>query len=283
MASYRKKSIKSKINRIKPKKSILKRLWFWVLILILILISTVLYFILFYPDIQIRNIIISGSQKVSAKDMEDFISKDINIKIFKIGGWEIDSKSIFLVNKNKINKDILDNFFVIEKVITTKNYPQSLSLAVTDKKPVGAFCNSNSGCFYIDQNGVIFEKLSAVPSGVLIVRQIDGSNQISAGETVVAQNIINAISKIQKNLKDNFQIDLKEAVINNSLRLNITTGENWKIYFDLTASSNIDSQIIKLDSLLNEEIYQTSRDNLYYIDLRPKDRAIVCDNMECGI
>jgi hypothetical protein len=105
---------------------------------------------------------------------------------------------------------------------------------------------------------------------------------VFTGEDVVAQNIINAISKIQKSLKDNFQIDLKEALVASSVRLNVTTSENWQIYFDLSPESDINLQLTKLNLLLNGGMSADSRKNLRYIDLRPQDRAIICDNKTCG-
>jgi len=104
-----------------------------------------------------------------------------------------------------------------------------------------------------------------------IITQTLNSNDIFTGESVVDRNVISAISKIEKNLKDNFQIDIKEALVSNPLRLDIKTNENWQIYFDLNSDTNL--QIIKLNSLLKNEISQTSRASLQYIDLRFKDRA----------
>ena len=114
------------------------------------------------------------------------------------------------------------------------------------------------------------------------MRQAINDKQVFTGENVVAQNMMDAIYKIQKSLKDNFQINLLEALISTPVRLDIKTGENWQIYFDLDARANIDSQIEKLNLLLNSDHLATSRKNLKYIDLRPKDRAVVCDNSTCG-
>jgi hypothetical protein len=90
------------------------------------------------------------------------------------------------------------------------------------------------------------------------------------------------IYKIQKLLKDNFQIDLKEVALTSPIRLNVITQENWKVYFHIEENLNIDSQLVKLNLLLDGGISDLSRSNLRYIDLRPEDRAIVCDNNTCG-
>ena len=114
--SYRKKHIKNKIHRIKPKKSIFKKLWFWIVFLVLLIILSVLYLVFFYSGFQLKNIVISGNQKVSNKDIESLVFNDVNNKILGI----IDYKSIFLINNDKINKDILEKFPVIEKITINK-------------------------------------------------------------------------------------------------------------------------------------------------------------------
>lgn len=160
--------------------------------------------------------------------------------------------------------------------------PQTLILNITERKPLGVFCNASDQCFSIDYNGVIFESVATVSGDATIVRQAFSDSQVFIGEQVIEQNIINAIFKIQKSLKDNFQIGLKEVSVASPLRLNIKTNENWQIYFDLSPEADINSQIIKLNILLNGGISATDRKSLRYIDLRPKDRAIVCDNKVCG-
>ena len=277
MASYRKKHIKGKIHRIKPKKSIFRRLWFWIIFLFLIIVFSVFYFAFFYSGVQIKNVVISGNEKVAGSDIENLISTDINNKILGL----FDSKSIFLVNPDRINKDILEKFPEIEKLTINKKLPQTLILNVTERKSVGIYCQTNNICFLIDQNGIIFEA-SEINSENVIIKQASEDSQIFIGQEVVAKNIIDLLLKVEKNLKDNFQINLKEALIASSIRLDVDTNENWKIYFDLSPNYNINSQITKLNLLLNSEISVNQRKNLRYIDLRPKDRAIVCDNKTCG-
>ena len=76
--SYRKVHVKSKVNRIKPKKSIFKNRWFWLVILFLVLIFLCVYFFLFCSGVQVKNIIISGNQKIQNQDIENLV-KDAEI------------------------------------------------------------------------------------------------------------------------------------------------------------------------------------------------------------
>jgi len=274
--SYRKKHIKNKLDRIKQKKPIFLKLWFWILSLSCILIVLSTYFLLFYHGLQIEDIIISGNEKIETQDLRNFASQETNIKLIDFRFLKLGTKSILLLNSDKVTQNILNKFPIIEKLSLSKKYPKTLVLGIAERKPIGAYCVAESEeqvCFLIDTNGVTFEKLGVVPDNITIVRQAIEGEQAFTGEEIVDKNIINAIAEIQKNLKNNFQIDLKEALITSPLRINITTNENWLIYFNLDSDSDINAQLVKLSLLLKEEISPESRKNLQYIDLRFKDRA----------
>lgn len=268
--SYRRKHIKNKIQKIKPRKSIFKRPIFWRTVLFLVLVFVSFYFFVFFDKFQIQKIIISGNEKISSEKIENAVKNNINKKFISFLNWNVLSKSIFLVNKDKLNKEILEKFPIIEKVRTDKKLPQTLILGIMERKPVGVFCDKE--CFLIDVNGIIFEPLSVIPENLPIVRQISEQSQVLVGEDVIGRNIMDFISKIKKNLKDNFQIDIKEALVASPLRMDIKTSENWQIYFNLDPDSDMNLQITKLNLLLSGQISPEARSNLQYIDLR-FDRA----------
>ncbi|MCX6721726.1 MAG: cell division protein FtsQ/DivIB [Candidatus Staskawiczbacteria bacterium] len=280
--SYRKRHVKSKIYTIKPRKPIFKKLWFWILILLLLIILSGAYFVLFYSGFQLKNIIISGNVKVGTQDLEKTVSDHSETSLFNVGNIKVVSKSIFLINDSKINEDILKKFPEIGGLTIEKKLPQTLILGVAERKPLGIFCDNANKCYLIDENGIIFEPLIIKPADTTIVRQMLESKQVFTGEQVIAQNIISAISKIKKSLKDKFQINLDEALVTSPVRLDVKTDKNWKVYFDLDVNSDINLQLTKLNLLLDGGISPDSEKNLKYIDLRPKDRAIVCDNSTCG-
>lgn len=280
--SYRKRHIKSKINRIKPKISTFKRLWFWIAILVSAVILILAYSALFYSGLQLKNVIILGNEKIKIQDLQNIVAKHTTTRLLSFLSVKIDSRSIFLINTKEISADILQGFSGIEKLTVVKNFPQTLILNITERKPVGAYCDNENKCFLIDYKGVVYETLPENAISVFIVRQPAGNVQVSIGQEVVAASTVDAITKIQKDLRDNFKIDLKEAVVASPVRLNIATNEKWKIYFDLGENADTNLQIDKLNLLLNGGMSATERNNLRYIDLRPKDRAIVCANSTCG-
>jgi cell division septal protein FtsQ len=277
--SYRRKHVKNKIHRIKPKKSVLKRPIFWYLVLFFVIVCSGIYFALFFSPLWVVNITISGNEKVKTDEIKNLVLTDVNKKIIGGFGFNVISKSIFFANSAGIKKQILNRFPLIASAAVTKNFPQSIDVKVRERKPFAVFCSSansaraQNDCFFIDDTGVIFQELQEIPPDMVIVRQAFDSRQVFAGEDAINQSIMSAISKIEKNLKDNFQINLTDAVVSTPVRLDVKTNENWQIYFSLEPDSDISLQLTKLSLLLQQQIASDARKNLQYVDLRFKDRA----------
>ena len=272
--SYRKLHIKSKLRGARLRKSIFRRRWFWFTILILAILFSLMYFAFFYPGLQVKNILISGNQKVPALELQKFLITGANKKIIEWGPVKIFSKSIFLIDKIVLTTGLLKNFPAIEKITIKTKFPQTLSVSVKERNPVGIYCSAGNKCFFIDAAGIIFSAWEGEnPEGMFIVRQALQDKDVFAGENVIDGNIVNFILKIEKNLRDNFNINLKEALVATSIRLDAETNENWQIYFNTGEDGDINMQLTKLNLLLNGDITPEIRKTLQYIDLRFKDRA----------
>jgi len=260
---HRRHHIKNKVRCLKPQKSIFKRPIFWGILFFLAVILFFAYFFLFFPKIQINNIIVDGNNSVQKEEIESIVWNNINKNI---------SKSFFLTGSHTITNEILNKFPQIESVKVIKKFPRTINISIKERVIFAVFCQEqDENCFYIDENGVIFEALEQVPKNLSIIRQLIGDGEVFTGKKVIERNIINTISKVKDNLKDNFQIDIKSAIISTPFRLNIKTSENWQIYFNL--DPNLDLQIAKMNALLKDEISIDIRKTLQYIDLRFKDRA----------
>jgi cell division septal protein FtsQ len=227
----------------------------------------------FYSGIQIKNITVTGNQKISTQDIKKIVTDNLPKNIFKFGPIDIYSKSIFFINSEKIDKTVLADFPIIESVEMDKNFPQTLIIKISERKPIALYCSNDGKCFLIDQNGIIFEPASTDKPYLIVRQNLNSDKSIFTGENVINQKIIGTIEKIKKDLKDNFNIDVNEAMISTPIRLNIKTSENWQIYFDTGDDSNIDTQITKLNLLLNGDINSDLRKKLKYIDLRFTNRA----------
>jgi len=270
--SYRRKHVRNKINKNKPKKSIFKMPIFWFFLLSLIIFSTGIYFCLFFSKIQIKNITITGNQKVNLQELEKIIDNSVKKNFINFRELKISSNSFFLTNTKNIQHEILNYSPVIKKVTVSKKFPESLNVLIEERKKIAIFCQ-NEKCFNIDDTGIIFENSIYPTENIFIVRQAKNIDYLNLGTNVISENLIKTITEIEKSLKNNFQINLIEALIINSIRMDIKTEEGWQIYFDTTEDSNINLQLTKLNLLLKDEITPDIRQNLEYIDLRFKDRA----------
>ena len=286
--SRKRKYITSRMHRIKPRKTIFKRLWFWFMLLIILIIFATAYVLLFYPNLQLKDVLVSGNNKVKTADLQKLAFNDSNIELINFWNIRVTSKSVLLINAQKIKNDILEKFPTVGDITINKKLPQTIIIGVSERSPIGTFCplgganKDSSSCFLIDQNGVIFEKTPDVSGPIMIVRQSSENIKPVAGQNVVSKEIINAIYKIQKMLRTSFHIEATEAIIASTDRLNITTDQTWKAYFDLSNGSDINLQITKLNLLLSGGMSLSEKNALKYVDLRPKDRAIICADKICG-
>ncbi len=280
--SYRRKHIKPKIKRLKRRKKLIKRPWFWIVLAVLVISGILFYFMLFFSKFQVKNIEISGNEKINKGDIEDLTWLNINKKLLNNGLINISTKSIFIVNSKKVIKGILAEFPAIEEVKLQKKLPRNIVLKIRERQPFSAFCSDYVGnarssinqdqiteeCFVLDINGVIFDELQSIPQNMTVIKEkLNGKAFL--GQNIIEKNIIGIIYNVEKNLKDNFQIGVKEVLISDPLIFK--TSENWEIYFD--PKSDINLQITKMNILLKDEIPESVRKNMQYIYLQYKDRA----------
>ncbi|OGZ87434.1 MAG: hypothetical protein A2561_04170 [Candidatus Staskawiczbacteria bacterium RIFOXYD1_FULL_32_13] len=152
---------------------------------------------------------------------------------------------------------------------------QTLNINVKEREAIVIFCNkveqSLENCYFVDKEGIAFEELKDLQNDYIIITKETMDEKVSLKDQVIRKDVIDAILKTQKTLKDNYGVDVKEVLIQNQSRLDIKTSEKWQIY--LTTDFNLDMQITKLNLLLKEEITEEVRKKLQYIDLRFKDRA----------
>lgn len=278
--------------RIKKKKSIFRNRFFWLSILVLLFFGVMFYLICFAPFFQIKEIKIIGTQKVSTTDLENFIEKKITQKFLLS-----QSKSIFLIKSSKIKSDILKNFPQIEDENLKMKFPNILILEIKERKEIGCYCRkttiflpagggrdfpeAGSYCFFLDKNGIIFEKILQ-PCPLDFVIKDSKEEELNLGEKIIDEDTLLKIRGISQRVKNynppinkevfgeegqvsNFKISILEFDILED-KLVAKTSEGWEIYFNL--NKDIDWQLTELELLLESKISLQERKNLEYIDLR---------------
>jgi len=258
------KKIFRKPYRIKRKKSIFKNKFFWILILTLIVFGEFFYLFCFSNFFQIKEIKISGNEKVPADQILSRVQQEIEQKLLFFS-----KKSIFLVNLIQIKKEILNDFPLIAEVNLERKFPAILEVKIQERKPVAIF-NFDESYFFLDKEGIVFEEILSENQELLKIKSQTQKEKPELGERIIEKEIISKILKIFSEL-ENLKIAIKEVLIISDERINVKTSEDWEIYFD--PKKDLNWQLTKLKVDLENLIPFERRKDLEYIELRFGDLA----------
>ena len=281
-----------KPHRFKKRKPIYRQRFFWLGLLILISLSSLFYFLFFAEFFQVEKINLSGLEQVSQEDLNLLIQEKLENRILFFP-----TRSIFLMDLNKIKEDILGKFPQIAKVEIKRSFPRALDFLVTEREGLAIFCQEGEedkssslnfadaqvdNCFVLDKEGIIFEERLVSNSSWPVIRTLTFTAEINPGEKVVkedkssfppfaAARVVEkedlvSILEINSQLKENLNIPIEEFVISSREKLIVLTSEGWELYFNL--QENIEWQLTKLKALLEEKIPSEKRQDLEYIELR---------------
>lgn len=257
--------------RIKKKKSIIRNKFFWLIIFVLVVLGVIFYLVVFASFFQIKEIQITGNQKIPAEEIKAVIAGQISHRLVFFN-----SKSIFLLKPEEIRQKILGNFSQIAETNIKRRLPDIFKIEIKEKIPVASWYQSslaerqNEDCFYIDKEGVIFERNPEKLQP--IIRPESPILDLVLGKPVIERKYLEAILEIDGQLKKNLGIDVKEFIFSaNEEKLTVETSQGWKIIFNL--EKGVTSQIFNLEVVLKEKIPLETRGNLEYIDLRFGNRV----------
>lgn len=180
------------------------------------------------------------------------------------------TKNIFLVNSTKTTSDILGEFPSIKQV-DIKRWVNKVSIVVSEKKEAAVWCGTI--CFSIDLNGTIFEEKKDPESFVIYT-----PDRIEAlvGDTVVGSNAVSFINEFNSIAEDlivfkDDNLTIPEFYIDSENTVRARTIEGWDIYLNI--QKDINWQIKKVETVLQEELSKDIRVNLLYIDARFGDQV----------
>ncbi len=225
--------------------------------MLIIILGTGIYFAIFSNLFWLKNIETSGNQKVLTQDINNLIEKEIDRQIlfFK-------SKSIILLNSEKIENDLAKKFPQIESIEIKKKLPNGLIIKVLERTSVAVWCN-NESCFSVDKTGIIFEEYRGLDQ--TIIKFQSSPNETSLGGKIIENDILNDILKTQEKLKS-LGVNISEFSVLENSRINVKTKKGWEVY--LNTAEDFDWQLAKLSLVLQQEIPLNKQGDLEYIDLR---------------
>ena len=265
--------IKKRKYRLKRKKPFYKKRWFRLGLLVLILLGETLYLAFFSPVFQIKEIEVRGFSKISSREIQNFVKEEVkwNFLFFSSG-------SIFLLNSKDIEKVILERFLRVASCNLKRVFPDKLVIYLQERRPVAVLCSNDSennnkrkrNCYFIDEEGVVFEKSFEEENKYLKIKSTRES-PIKLGERIFPREKLEKFLEIQRYLEKNLKISLESISPGNKERLIVKTGKNWEIYFNL--KEDLKKQLRNLKLVLEEKILPEKRKDLEYIDLRFGNRV----------
>ncbi len=243
----------------KKKKSIFQNKFLWISVFLFLVGGISFFGFLFSPFFQEKKIIILGINLVKENELKNVIERGLSKKI---GFFE--TKNVFLADLGKISGDIVLKFPQIFKISISRNFRREIAVVVNERKPEGILCNSAS-CFYYDKGGIIFEE--SFEDFRPKIKTESPDYNIKIGNKELPEKIINAVSRTQKALSENFSVKDMDFIISQDARnLTVETSEGWKVFFD--PEGDIELQVANLISLLKEINGEKERQKVDYINLR---------------
>ena len=237
----------------KPKRRLYKSKGFWFLFLFLIIIGYSFYFVFFSDFLKVKNIEVSGAEKIGADNVKNVFLGEISKKMFFFI-----PKNILSVNFDKLSYDISSNFPEVEKISIKINLPDTVSAEIIEKTPAGCWCK-DSNCNYFDRYGIVYQQNSKCDNLLTIVS--DKEPEIS--KQVISEDNLKDILKIFN--ESIGQAQIKDIRISDD-KVILESKQGWIAYFK--PYDDISGQIVNLKAILEQKVGANKASQLNYIDLR---------------
>lgn len=233
----RKISEQEQEKNLKNKKKIALFIKYGMLTVLLII---VILCAMFSPLFNIKTIQIEGNKKITEKEIVSLSQIQIDQNTFKL-------------SKNKIKKQIKENAYIDEVVITRK-LPSTIILKIEERQP--AYLLEYAGSYvYLDKKGYLLEINTEKLELPILQGAVTPTVDFVEGNRLVNEDLekLSTMAKIMELAKVN-QID------NIITRIDIENSQNFKLIFDtkekivyLGDNSNMNTKILTIKAILEKE------------------------------
>lgn len=224
--------------RLKRKRSIFRNRFFRIIVLIFLLIGSVIHFVFFSGFFQVKEVKISGANKVSRAEIKSFFP----------------AQNIFLTDTNEAKENILSTFPEIAEIKINRKLPETIKVEIKERSAVVVWCGDE--CFFVDKAGKAFEKTIAEETDLI---KIFGQSDFLEEET------IGRILQIESKFKKDLDTDIEKVTFISPQRLDVKTAEGWEVYFSM--EKDLTWQLTQLHLVLERQISPEERRQLEYINL----------------
>lgn len=243
--------------------------------LFIILVGASVYFVFFSQCFVIKNIGISGVEKISQDELRGLIDAQLSARKFFV----FPQNNIFIFDEKAAEK-IINEKYALDSLKINKKLPGTVQISLVEKKP--AIIWKTTDKFYlIDWGGAIISEISSEevpgylgnqPGAKMAIVSDDSNTSVAVKDEILTSQVVQNIDDLQNNFSQTtgLQISVLTMANHDDPTIRCGTSEGWEAYFSLV--NDLNAQINKLKIFL-EGKNQEERRGLQYVDLRFEDRV----------
>lgn len=296
----------SKKNNIREKKSYAKFLVG--LFFFMVVLGSVGGYVIFSSKWQVSDIEIEGCRAIKKQNLIEELAQFFTKKRLFV----FPESSLAILSKVEASNFLLDKFPRIKSIEINKDIPNKLKIMIEEKKPIVVWCGSTeieileatttdeiivrelkeenieqkkkyiyeldtNNCFYADETGAVFEKISDVELGLLdkniIKIQQWKTTPIEIKKDNLEISFLDFAKLVKSELKEVLNITVDKFIIPNPLAKEIyaVMPQGWKIYLSTEDDEMKQVEILKV--VLDKKIPAFEQAKLDYIDLRVGEKV----------
>ncbi|MBI4994583.1 hypothetical protein HZC21_02975 [Candidatus Peregrinibacteria bacterium] len=236
--------------------------------------------ILFHPYFNIKQITVSGSERIAFANLTNLANQILNGKRL----WFFNGRNYFLANTDKITKEI-EKYYALNSLSIKTEFPTGLKITVKEKQAKVLLQNSltqlnnepKNYYYLIDDEGKIIQKVGADEINhtaylALLMLKSQENKNFAVNEAIIAPATVQFLTFLQEKIpaKTASKLSFAELADEEGRVVNLTTTEGWRIIVD--RQNDWEKQMQVLTIFLRDKI-KDNRKNLHYIDVRYENRS----------
>src|SRR3989344_1468900 len=255
----------SKFHQKKVRQMRLRRASY--LIFLLLVVGMLSYFA-FSSRFHITQVVVVGDNVTSKREIT-LVAEDLLSGRY-YGVWP--RRNALIYPEGEIREILLRKFPKFDSVDISLEGSNTLVVEVVERGPVALYCTSSSTCYFVDGNGLIFDRSPDFSSGIYFVYRTSPAIPEPVGAQLIATEIFVSLS--------HFVESLEELGVSGTI-LEIRDGEFALILEsggEVMWSAESDPNLVRsnLELFLNSEEIKAEKDFLSrvsYIDLRTDNKV----------
>ncbi len=246
---------------------------FFIILFIISFFSLIYWFIFLSPYFQIKKITIEGFNQSFSEKIELILEQNNRrftpFLIYKIFPQYLENnKSYATFFNSDLESFLLKQYPKIEKIdIKPDISKRTLAVNIQQRTIDFLWCIEND-CYYMDKNGVIFEKALETQGSFLKRIVILDTKTRFLGDKVISQDILEKIDKIfilAEDKESSISIDFLEIKEENFSSIKIVVNEGFYVLYNLADDF---SEVLKIITEIKKQKLKDDFSNLEYIDCR---------------